>query len=155
MEQNPSWGATGLHLVKKFPAFHGTRRFITTFTSAHHLSLSRVSSIQSMHPHPISWSPILISFSHLHLGPPSCLFPSGFPTKTLCMPLLSSIRTICTTHLILLGLSTRRVKGEQNISLVSSLCSCSLRCYLVPLTPKHSQQHPIPRPSEPTFLPHS
>jgi len=27
-------------LVKKFPAFYGTRRFITAFTSARHLSLS-------------------------------------------------------------------------------------------------------------------
>jgi hypothetical protein len=27
-------------LVKKFPAFYGTRRFITTFTRACHLSLS-------------------------------------------------------------------------------------------------------------------
>jgi hypothetical protein len=31
---------TGSHLVNKFPAFYGTRKFITTFTSAHHLSLS-------------------------------------------------------------------------------------------------------------------
>jgi len=31
---------TGLHLVKKFPAFYGTQRFITTFTSARHLSPS-------------------------------------------------------------------------------------------------------------------
>jgi hypothetical protein len=31
---------TGSQLVKKFPAFYGTRRFITTFTSARHLSLS-------------------------------------------------------------------------------------------------------------------
>ena len=31
---------TGLQLVKKFPAFHGTRRFITAFTSVRHLSLS-------------------------------------------------------------------------------------------------------------------
>ena len=31
---------TGLQLVKKFPAFYGTRRFITVFTSARHLSLS-------------------------------------------------------------------------------------------------------------------
>ena len=31
---------TGLQLVKKFPAFYGTRRFITAFTSAHPLSLS-------------------------------------------------------------------------------------------------------------------
>jgi hypothetical protein len=29
---------TGSQLVKKFPAFYGTRRFITAFTRAHHLS---------------------------------------------------------------------------------------------------------------------
>jgi hypothetical protein len=31
---------TGSQLVKKFSTLNGTRRFITTFTSAHHLSLS-------------------------------------------------------------------------------------------------------------------
>jgi len=31
---------TGSQLVKKFPAFYGTRRFITPFTSARHLSLT-------------------------------------------------------------------------------------------------------------------
>jgi len=31
---------TGSKLVKKFPAFYGTRRFITAFTNARHLSLS-------------------------------------------------------------------------------------------------------------------
>ena len=30
----------GSELVKKFLAFYGTRRFITTFTSARHLSVS-------------------------------------------------------------------------------------------------------------------
>jgi len=30
----------GSQIVKKFPAFHGTRKFITAFTSARHLSLS-------------------------------------------------------------------------------------------------------------------
>jgi hypothetical protein len=40
----------GFHVVKKFPAFYGTRRFIIAFTSAHYLSLSLVSSIQTM-PH--------------------------------------------------------------------------------------------------------
>ena len=37
-------------LVKKFPAFYGTWRFITPITSACHLSLSQASSIQSMPP---------------------------------------------------------------------------------------------------------
>jgi hypothetical protein len=31
---------TSLQLVKKFPAFYGTRRFITALTSARNLSLS-------------------------------------------------------------------------------------------------------------------
>jgi len=31
---------TGSQLVKKYPALYGTRRFIPTFTSARHLSLS-------------------------------------------------------------------------------------------------------------------
>jgi hypothetical protein len=43
---------TGLQLVKKFPTFYGTQRFITTFTSSCHLSLSWASSIQSIPPLP-------------------------------------------------------------------------------------------------------
>jgi len=31
---------TGFQLVKKFPAFYGTRMFITAFTSARHLPIS-------------------------------------------------------------------------------------------------------------------
>ena len=62
---------TASQLVKKFPAFYGTRRFITVFTSARHLSLSWPSSIQSIPPHPTSWRSILILSSHLRLGLPS------------------------------------------------------------------------------------
>jgi len=71
---------TGLQLVKKFPAYHGTRRFITALTSVHHLSLSWASPIQCIYPHPTSWRSILILSTHLRLGLPSGLFPSGFPT---------------------------------------------------------------------------
>ena len=49
---------TGLQLVKKFPAFDGTRRFITALTSVRHLSLSCASPIQSTYPHPTSWRSI-------------------------------------------------------------------------------------------------
>ena len=74
---------TDLQLVKKFPAFHGTRRFITALTSVRNLSLSWASPIQSIYPHPTSWRSILILSTHLRLGLPNGLFPSGFPTKTL------------------------------------------------------------------------
>ena len=77
---------TGLQLVKKFPAFHGTPRFITALTSVCHLSLSWASPIQSIYPHPTSWISILILSTHLCLGLPSGLLPSSFPTKTLYTP---------------------------------------------------------------------
>ena len=77
---------TGLQLVKKFPAFHGTRRFIAALTSVRHLSLSWASPIQSIYSHPTSWRSVLILSTHLRLGLPSGLLPSGFPSKTLYTP---------------------------------------------------------------------
>ena len=54
---------TGLQLVKKFPAFCGTRRFITALTSVRHLSLS--------------WaSPVHIPTSHLLEIHPTIIHPS-------------------------------------------------------------------------------
>ena len=70
---------TGLQLVKKFPAFHGTQRLITALTSVRHLSLSWTSPIQSIYPHPASWRFILILSTHLLLGLPSGLRPIRFP----------------------------------------------------------------------------
>ena len=74
---------TGLQLIKKFPAFHGTPRFIAELTSVRHLSLSWASPIQSISPNPTSWRSILILSTHLRLGLPSGHFPSSFPNKTL------------------------------------------------------------------------
>jgi hypothetical protein len=79
---------TGLQLLKKFSAFYGTRRFITAFTTARHLSLSWSRSIQSM-PHPtsqrfvLSCSPIyawvyqVVSFRQV--STPNLVFTSPLP----------------------------------------------------------------------------
>ena len=80
---------TGLQLVKKFPAFHGTRRFITALTSLRHPSLSWASPIQSIYPHPTSWRSILILSTHLRLGIPSGLFSPVSPPTPYTPPLLT------------------------------------------------------------------
>ena len=69
--------------MKKFLAFYGSRKFITVLTKACHLSLSWANSIQSPQPLPTSWRFILILYSHLRLGLPNGLLPTGFPTKNL------------------------------------------------------------------------
>ena len=112
---------TGLQLVKKFLAFHGTRRCITALRSVRQLSLSWASPIQSIYPHPTSWRSILILSTHLRLGLPSGLFPSRFPTKTLHTLLSSPIRATCPAHLILLDFITRIILGEECKSFSSSL----------------------------------
>ena len=114
---------TGLQLVKKLPAFHGNRRFITALTSVRHLSLSWASPIQSIYPHPTSRRSILILSTHLRLGLPSGLLPSGFPTKTLYTPSPQPIRATCLAHLILFDFITRTILGEAYKSFSSSLCN--------------------------------
>jgi len=121
MEKSPL-EANRFQLVKKFPVFYGTWRFITAFTSARHLSLSWATSIQSIPPHATSWRSILILSSHLRLVLPSGFFSSGFPTKTPYTH-LPPVRTICPAHLILLDFITRTIFVEEYRSLSSSLCS--------------------------------
>jgi len=79
----------GLQLVKKFPAFHRTRRFITALTSVRQLSPSWASPIQCIYPHPTSWRSILILSTHLRLGLPSGSFPPVSPARPYIPPLLN------------------------------------------------------------------
>ena len=126
---------TGLQLVKKFPAFHGTRTFITALTSVRQLSLSWASPIQSIYPHPTSWRSILILSTHLRLGPLSGLLPSGFPTETQYTPLSSPIRATCPAHLILLDFITRTILGEEYKSLYIYIVPWVIMSAAIPLLP--------------------
>jgi len=71
---------------------------------------------------PLLFRSILI-LSHLRLGLPSGLLPSGLPTKTLCAALLSAMRATCPAHFNILDFITRMIFGEEYRSWSSSLCS--------------------------------
>jgi hypothetical protein len=66
--------------VKQMPAFYGTRKFITMFTTARHWSLSWVRCIQSTSSHPISLRPTAISPSYARPRFPTGHFLLGFHT---------------------------------------------------------------------------
>jgi hypothetical protein len=120
-EQSPSWEANRFSASQEISGILVNPKVHYAFTSARHLSLSWANSIQSIPPRPTSWRSKLILSSHVRLGLPSGLFPSGFPTKTPYKPLLSPIRATCPAHLILLDFITRTILGEEYRSFRSSL----------------------------------
>jgi hypothetical protein len=86
--------------LDSFPAFYGTRKFNTEV----HITPSQLRS-------------------HLRLGVPSGLSPSGFLMNNLYVFLFSSICATCPTHLILLDLIIRIILGEEYKLWSSSVCS--------------------------------
>ena len=93
MEQSPSWEANWSSVSQEIPAFYGTRRFITAFTSARHLSqsLSQISTVSALTSHFLqdpSWycPPIYAWFiqvvSFCQVSPPKpCIHHSTPPVR--------------------------------------------------------------------------
>ena len=131
MVQSPSLEANWFAASQEIPRISRNPKFITALTSVRHLSLSWASPIQSIYPHPTSRGSILKLSTHLCLGLPSGLLPSGFPTKTLYTLLSSPILATCPAHLILLDFITRTILGEEHKSFSSSLCNLGRQLYLL------------------------
>ena len=107
-------------LVKKFPTFCRTWRFITIFERVHHFSvISQINPIHSSYP--VSWKFIFLLLSYLCLGLPSVIFPSSFLTRTLYAPLLYPLPVTCR-------------------SWSSSLCSLLQSCFLSAQNPGSLQE---------------
>jgi len=137
MEQSSCWEATSTS--RAVSHFFETWMFITAFTKACHLSLSRVRWILSTPSCPIYWRFILILSSHLCLCLSSGFFPSGFLTKTFHAFIFSPIRVACTAHFVSLALITRMIFDER-----SNSCSClhsplKVQMPSAHLIPEHSQ----------------
>jgi hypothetical protein len=75
---------TDSQLIKKFPGFCGSRRFITAFGSARQLPLSWARATQSMLPHPTSWRSVLIFSPSTH-GSSKWPLSDGSLRGQLCM----------------------------------------------------------------------
>ena len=92
MDQSPSWEANRFSASQEIP------RIVCIPKVNYRIHkcpppFPILSQINPFHTsHPTSWRSILILSSHLHLGLPSDIFPSGFPTKALYTPLLSHTR---------------------------------------------------------------
>jgi len=92
--------------------------------------------------------------SHLRLGLLSGLFLSNLPTKALYAPLFSPPLTpTCYIHRLS---NYSRFYRPNNISLgvhiikLHTIWFSPIPCYLVPLRPKYSPQHPVLKTRKPT-----
>jgi len=136
VQSSPSWKSNSSSACQEVSWLYATRRFITEFTTALHLSL----------PHPT------VSSSHLSPGLPSVRFPSDFTTKNLLSLLPHTCHMSSPSRLPWFDHPNNVWWGVQITRLlITPLYPPS--CYLLPLGPNHPPQHPVLEHPRPMFFP--
>jgi hypothetical protein len=142
-----------VQLLRNFPAIYRIRRFISVFTRALHWYLYQAGSIQYIPLNPVSLTSSLILSTHVRLGLPSGLFPSGFPTNILYAFSFFPIRTTCSAHLILLDPIILLLYLAKGTSYEAFIMWFSLTSrHFISLRSKYSH-HPDIKHRQSTFLP--
>ena len=140
----------GPQLVKKWPAFYGTRQFITAFTSALHLSLS-ATSIQSMSP-----SHFLKVHFNIILPATPMSSKSSVSLRLLHQNRVSTTpvpHTCYMPHPYNYSFGHPKSIWWEHITKLLIMQSSQSPCYLIPLRPKYLPQHPVLEHNERMFLP--
>jgi len=138
VEKCYSWEATSAS--QAVSQIFETWRFITAYTRARHLSLSRVRWILSTPSYPIYWRLVLILISHLRLGLSRGFFPSGFITETLYAFIFSPTRVACTAHFVSHAPITRMIFDESSSHAAASIFLSRSKCPPPILLPP---EHPL------------
>ena len=140
-------------LVTKFPAILATWIFVTAFKQSHHVCLSshnnRVQDPPPPLPPVISWRTILILFSHVSLGLPSGLFPSGCHQNPICISPL--------THMCYMPCPSQYDYNEQYLVRITDHAAPHYSIFSIPPLPhpshpKYPPQHPILKHTQPCSL---
>jgi hypothetical protein len=123
MKHKPSGEDNSHSASQEVPVFYGTRRFIIVLTRSRYWGLYSARNIQFASPRPNSQRSILLLSTHLRLGLPIRLFPSGFPTKMFYTFIVSPMRATCHASLNLHCLIALTIFDEAYNLRSSSLCS--------------------------------
>jgi len=111
--------------------------------TARHFFLSWPRSVLSTPSHMISVGSILTFSLHLRLSFPSGMFPSDFPTTTLCAPSSThSYYMPCPSHSCWLDHPVNIVWGAKIMNLLTVQLP-PLHCYFVLLRPKYLPRHAV------------
>jgi hypothetical protein len=153
MELSPSWEAANYAATQELPSIlwnpkvhyraHKSPSFVPILNQIHPVHTTPSNAVRS----------ILILSTHLHLGLPSGLFPSGSPDQyPIWIPLLPHSWCMpCPFHPPRLDYSNYR-RGEQVMKLLIMQFSLA-SCRFIPLCFKHSPQHPVLKHPQSMFLP--